>query len=238
MPYNFNMRIADLDVSVQSKYKFTYDLCNQYISENGGDVIAAATEEEIKKETLLVPGTIPEYAESICIYRNLADKLPLLDRIVFHGAVITYNDDAYLFTAPSGTGKTTHIKLWRQYLGKCVDIVNGDKPILHITDTVTAYGTPWCGKEGFQKNRKATLKGICVITRGTDNKTERLSGDKALEYIMRQVYFPNEPQAVLKTLSLIDKLIKTVPCFICSVDMSENAVKSTFEALTNKKYGE
>lgn len=64
-----------------------------------------------------------------------------------HGAVVAWKDQGYLFTAPSGTGKSTHLALWKKYLGDQAEVINGDKPFLKVMeDEVWVYGTPWAGK--------------------------------------------------------------------------------------------
>ena len=76
----------------------------------------------------------PEYLETLALLRKVAEVLPEKDGFLMHGAVIQWKDKAYMFTAPSGTGKTTHIRLWRKYLGQGVSIINGDKPFIRIVD--------------------------------------------------------------------------------------------------------
>lgn len=87
------------------------------------------------------------YLETLAVYRKIADYLLSCNTLLFHGSVITVDGEGYLFTAQSGTGKSTHTRLWREYFGERAVMVNDDKPLLHITDSgMTAYGTPWDGK--------------------------------------------------------------------------------------------
>ena len=112
----------------------------------------------------------PEYLETLVLLRKIAEELPDRDTFLMHGAVISWKDNAYMFTAPSGTGKSTHISLWRKYLGEGVQSINGDKPFLSVSDTeVRAYGTPWAGKERWQHNTSAPLKGICILSQAKEN---------------------------------------------------------------------
>ena len=77
---------------------------------------------------------------------------------------------AYLFTAPSGTGKSTHTRLWREVFGDRVWMINDDKPMLRISENlVTAYGTPWNGKHHISRNASAPLKAIVQLNRGKEN---------------------------------------------------------------------
>ena len=75
--------------------------------------------------------------------------------------------EAYIFTAVSGTGKSTHAMLWREVFGERVRMINDDKPLIRITPEGKAvvYGTPWDGKHHLSKNSAFPLKAICWLTR-------------------------------------------------------------------------
>lgn len=137
----------------------------------------------------------------------------------------------------SGTGKSTHIRLWRRMIGSDVGIVNGDKPILQITDeNVLVYGTPWAGKEKWQKNCCVPLKGICLLRRGEKNAIRKADFSSCTEEIFHQVYMPQEGDMLLKTMELLDRLLTLVPLYELSCDMTEEAVKTSFECLTGEPY--
>lgn len=98
---------------------------------------------EDTKEGIPIRQFSDAYLETLAVYRKIADYLLSCDTLLFHGSVIAVDGEGYLFTAKSGTGKSTHTRLWREYFGERAVIVNDDKPLLHITDSgVTAYGTP------------------------------------------------------------------------------------------------
>lgn len=236
---SFNLLLSGLCFEVESRFESVKNYCKNYITDSKEAVDSVFVSED-KIDTELSQSeeeTTREYAESVCIYREIAEVLPGFDRVVFHGAAITYRDKGLIFTAPSGTGKSTHIKLWRKYLREDVDIVNGDKPILEISDTsVTVHSSPWCGKEGWNKNRSAPLSAICIIKRGLENRIRKISGGEALPFLIKQIYRPKNPTAFAKTLELFDRLLTTVPIFILECDMSEDAVKTSFEALIQEEY--
>lgn len=237
--FKFTILLSDLPVEINCRYEFTNEMCKKYkITDKEPLISVFVSDEDIKKEVALLDDLPEYYAEFLCIYRNIARELPGFGRAVFHGASITYKDKGLLFTAPSGTGKSTHIKLWRKYFGDDVKIVNGDKPILAAFDNgVTVYGTPWAGKERWQRNTSAPLNAICVIKRGTDNTVRKLSNDECITEFMHQIYLPDVPNALQVTLGILGKIIEKVPVYELSCDISENAVKSSFEALIGEKYG-
>ena len=235
----FKVEFSKLKIGVKSIYDFTERFCFDYLTQGDVDFSVSTSEEKIREEIEISEfDPTPDYAESICIYREIAERLPLYNRCIFHGAVIEYNNKGYIFTAPSGTGKTTHISLWKKYLGnENVNIVNGDKPILHIRENaVTAYATPYAGKEGYQNHSFVDIKAICFIKQAKENKIYRLKSSECLADIMAQIYRPYNSGALVKTLELLDLLMRGIPVYRLECDMSEDAVKCSFEGLTEERY--
>lgn len=182
------------------------------------------------------------YLETLAVLRRIAEWAPQHRRLLVHGAAIQYGGRAYLFTAPSGTGKSTHIKLWRRYLGAAVSVINGDKPLVLVPEAPGAapvvYGTPWSGKEGWQENTSAPLAGVCLLSRAEPGATriDRISAADALDRVIRQVYLPSHVLAAAGALELLDALLARVPVYDLAVDMSEDAVRTSFETLTGLPY--
>lgn len=205
--------------------------------ENGADIVATATPEGVEQELAAEPATRPFHAETACIFRCIAERSPYFGSFLFHCAAISYEGEGYLFGALSGTGKSTHIGLWRQLLGDKVEIVNGDKPLLRMTgDCPEICSTPWAGKEGWQKNCIVPLKGICLLCRGEENKIERVDPKDCMRLIIQQIYLPRDKQALVLTLDLLDRILRMTPVYLLHCDISEEAVRTSFEALTGKPY--
>ena len=172
-------RIADLNIKINHTHEYLTRLCKDYIHEDQNasidfEVSPSADDYDRDKENL--EGFSDGYLESISVYRQIAKKLLEYDGIILHAAVISLDGRAYAFSAPSGTGKSTHIKLWKKAFGDRVKIVNGDKPLIRYIDgTLYAYGTPWCGKERYNANTKAPLDSVCFISRAKEILVERES---------------------------------------------------------------
>lgn len=176
------------------------------------------------------------------LYRLAVEELPKHGSFIAHAAVVEYDGLAYAFMAPSGTGKSTHVKLWMDTLRSNCAIINGDKPILRLDKTpegnprVLACGSPWAGKEGWQTNTSAPLAGLCFLTRGTADACHRISPTEAFDSAVRQIYMPSDPVSAIKTLDFIDVLLQTVPLYRLSCTMNKTAVKASFEAMTERDY--
>lgn len=130
--------------------------------------------------------------------------------MVLHSCHIHYDHQAILFTAPSGTGKSTQGDLWHQYLH--AEIVNGDRTAIRKVNGVWyAFGVPFCGTSGINKNEKAPLKCIVVIRQYPRNIVERISMKQAFHYIYSELTINNWNQGFVNeamdwTLSLIQDI--------------------------------
>ena len=243
----FCMRMADLVARIRPLHAMVGRLCEDYVVEAplAVDFEIGATQADIDFERdLATEGTdwTDAYLETLAVQRAIANRLPERHRLLVHGAVIEFGGRAYLFTAPSGTGKSTHIRLWRQYLGGAVRVINGDKPFVRIPERreelPEVYGTPWAGKEGWQCNDSAPLAGIVLLSRSEPGASSIRLASAALniDKIMRQVYFPPDAGAAVLTLDLLDAMFARVPVYGLPCDMSEDAVRASFEGLTGLDY--
>lgn len=209
----FLLKIADITAEIDNKYRFTRDMCSDYIVTHGtAEFSVSVSDEEIACET--GDGNCDytdDYREFIAIYRKICNVLPRFDAFMLHSAVIELDGTGYAFSAPSGTGKSTHILLWRKAFGDGVHIINGDKPIIRKKDGVfTAYGTPWCGKENWGKNASAPLKSLCFLMRSTGNRAEKITAVSAFPELISQIFLPDtEAERTLAVSLAADFAAKT-----------------------------
>ncbi|MCQ2419397.1 MAG: hypothetical protein MJ085_06385, partial [Clostridia bacterium] len=175
----FRIKIAGLCVEIDNKYKRVGKLCKDYLTEDVPDFRVSATEEDIEKERGQSGIQFTKgYCESICIYREIAKRLPDYHAFLLHAAVIQVDDVCYAFAARSGTGKSTHTGLWLQHFGERARFVNGDKPILRWIDgKLYACGTPWNGKENYGNNVMCPLQALCFLDRGETNSIAPIDSD-------------------------------------------------------------
>ena len=229
--------IAGLRVKLNNRFAYTSRLCGNYaVSGDEFDVEATVTDAEIEAEKSLSVGCSDGYAENICLYRSLCNRLPLFDRFLLHSSVLTYDGEAYAFSGKSGAGKSTHSALWLKYV-EGAEVLNGDKPIFWDNDgEFIAFGTPWNGKENMGRKGSAPLKAICFIEKAETNKIERLNERETASRLFNQILIPDGEKEAVKTLELVDKFIKKVPAYVLYCDISKTAVKTSFEALTGKNF--
>lgn len=266
--YKFNMNIAGICMSVGCRYRRVMEMCREYITEAGTPVFEVSVPGKDISEVLSEKNTEAEpwYIEFSLLYRCVMRKLIYYGVFAFHGAAISYrcrkigagtekkyktegdmqNETAFVFTAPSGTGKSTHIKLWKKYLGDSVDIINGDKPVIKVSENgILVCSTPWAGKEGWHKNRSVRLGGICILTRtrspdDDENSVKMISPGDYLSVLLNQIFLPaDDPQGCAAVLELFDRVFKSeIPFYLLSCGVSEAAVRASFAALTGTQYPE
>ena len=220
----FTVKLAGYTIRVDNRYDFVEKMCKQYISETDTvDFTVSVSTEDMENEKLLSPEEFSEgYLESLAIYRHIGEEIGRLGGFIFHSAVIEYKGKAYAFAAKSGTGKSTHIRLWRKAFGDGVGIVNGDKPIFRfVGDELYAYGTPWCGKEGFHRNVGVPLGAVCFIERGESNSIEQLPKKEFTRHVFNQVYMPKNGESCISILDMLDKMSETVKVYKlkCNMDI-------------------
>lgn len=195
------------------------------------------TAAEIEYERSVQPpeaASFPAYViESLAVYRKIMDVMQYRDAIMFHSSALELDGKAYLFTAPSGTGKSTHTRLWRETFGDRVQMINDDKPLLRLQadGSWKAYGTPYGGKENIQNNISQTIGGIALLERGTENEIERLGAKEAYLCLLIQTYRNDQkPQALLHIMDLVGSLAN-LPVFRLQCNISQQAVQVAYEAL-------
>ena len=193
------------------------------VSEEDIDREREKSRRECALEGLLYPDYSPEELESTAIHRKIAGKMPDYDALVFHGSAVAVGEKAYLFTAKSGTGKTTHTALWLKNVPGSY-VVNGDKPILRFMNgQVFVCGTPWMGKEALGCSRVVPLDGLCILSRGRENRIRPAEFANVMPILIAQSYRPPDRIALVKTMKLMERLAEKVPLYELSCTMEDEA---------------
>ena len=228
-------RIADAEIEIAFTENYTEIICRDYEvkAEGKPDFVIEVTDEEVEREKKKSePGASKGIIESLAIYRKLCEKI--LDRncVLFHCSAVAVDGKAYLFTAASGTGKSTHTRMWRQHFGGRAVMVNDDNPILRIKDDgIYVCGTPWCGKHGLQTNVEVPVQGICILRRGEENMIRKISAIDGYPDLYKQTYRPGEKDKMLKTLSMIKQMAERLPLYEMHCTISEEAAVMAWERM-------
>lgn len=166
-------------------------------------------------------------------YRYLLDFFGFM----LHSSAVVVDDKAYLITADSGTGKSTHTRLWLKLFGDRAYILNDDKPALRLEDGIWyAYGTPWSGKHDISVNKRIPVAGIACLERGILNSIVPISKGEAVYMLLRQCNRPKAAECRLKLLELLDQLISNVPIWKLTCNMEPDAAIVSYEGMSGKKW--
>lgn len=155
--------------------------------------------------------------------------------MMLHSAAIGWKGRAYLFSAPSGTGKSTHTQMWQQLYGEdSVVSINDDRPALRLVDgRWYAYGAPWSGKANINTNVKFPVGGICFLQQGPENKIRRATALEAISYLTGQTIHKCMDERLAKILlQNLDSLIKNIPMFVLECTPTVEAAKLSSETMS------
>lgn len=232
----FKIKIADQTIEINHQYDYVRELCQDYIVDNEANFKVHSTEDKILQESRRDKEQFPLcYYESSIIYREICQKMADFHTFLCHAAVVSLDRKAFMFMANSGTGKSTHAALWKKVFGKRAEIINGDKPLIKQKESVfLAYGTPWCGKEHWNKNTSAPIQGACFLNRGNENHIIHLSGSDSIKPLLRQSFLPPNNSQAQKVLSELNVFLNQVPFYQLTCTISEQAVLTAYERM--KKY--
>lgn len=235
--------IAGHPIKIISIYKEIHQMCKKYRTTKAMEFCVSIQPEDIcferekseiddRKDGIPVRNFTEEYLETLAVYRKISEILIDCDILLFHGSAVAVDGVGYLFTAKSGTGKSTHTKLWRELLGERAIMVNDDKPLLHITSNgITVYGTPWDGKHHLSSNIAVPLNGICILKRHTTNHIEKIEKYMAYPKLLGQSYRSANPVKMRKTLELIEILAAKTRLYELGCNMEPEAARIAYEEM-------
>lgn len=147
------------------------------------------------------------------------------DGIVLHASCIKYKNSGIAFSAPPGTGKSTHTGLWKKCFPDDVTILNDDSPAIKLDSYIPGiYGTPWSGKTDINKNDSAPLEAIVLLEQAPENSITALSADEALFSILQEVARPVFPEFMNRTLTAVEKLLVNTNVYRLKCNISDQAV--------------
>ena len=240
----FRISIAGRVFAVRSLFESTRDYCCRYLTEKEAEFAVTVTPEDLAfeqaqlyaealEEGMRVRKFTDPFLERAAIQRKVAEALFPFGTLMLHGSTVAVDEEAYLFTAKCGTGKSTHTRLWREAFGDRATMVNDDKPFLQITETgVTAWGSPWSGKHGLDANITAPLKGICILQRGKENRIRRIEPREALPMLQKQGYQPLDPAQLPRYQQLVSVLAEKTPLWQMECNKDIQAALVSYGAMS------
>lgn len=213
--YQFTIHVAGLNIGIGSVWYRAMSRSKDYLTDAEPDFYVYSSTQEIEAAR---PGYIAMNNETDPLDRDIelsvllakiADKLVDYNKLLMHGTVVAIDDSAYMFTAPSGTGKSTHVYKWLKYVPGTY-VVNGDKPFISTGAQPMACGTPWAGKEHWQANTNVPLKAIVLMERSEENSIHEITFKEAFPRLLQQTHKPDDLTKLGKTLEMLRSLSPAV----------------------------
>lgn len=235
-------KIADLVVEFEVKYNKLKRHANKYLVSNDekNDFFLPVSNELIEKSIKRGNYTDKDLAEYMITGATFYKALVTKNGCLLHSSAVVVDDEAYLFSADCGTGKSTHTSLWLKYLAdKNPYILNDDKPAIRIMeDGIYAYGTPFSGKHDISENKKVKLKAICFIEQSKTNWIRKLEPKEVIPLFYRQTMQRLDEDVMMKFFDILEVLLKEIPFYKMGCNMSEEAVQLSYHTMKGERTNE
>lgn len=227
--------IADLVTEFTIKYSENLEFAKPFEYHGGRetDIKLSLSDEEI--ENFLkraVEGTTLPTAENF-LYSGKFNRAAIrYDTMLVHSSALVYDGGAYLFSADSGVGKSTHTKLWLKAFGDKVHIMNDDKPVVRLYDDhAQAFGTPFDGGSGIAHNENYPLKAIIFVERGEKNSVRIPTSREIIQKLYFQTARMVNRETAEKMLLNFEKLLTLSKFYVLTCNMDISAAYVAFDGI-------
>lgn len=146
--------------------------------------------------------------ENAAIFRKVAACLLPDGTVPLHGSAIAWKGHGILFTAPSGTGKSTHTRFWKALYGDEVTVVNDDKPLICTDQSGRCLicGSPWSGSSRTNENITVPLHAVCFLHRAEENRFREADRAEALSGLLQCIYRPGTRQEANRVVNAVRRI--------------------------------
>ncbi len=226
--------IAGIAAEYECKYPILKERSEKYKADEGTKPLFSLeiTDEILKEKAELLKTDDLEMMEYLVTGTEFYKKLLLYGGMMLHSSAVAVDGYAYLFSAPCGTGKSTHTGLWQKLLGEDrAVIINDDKPaIKKVGDVYCAFGTPFSGKHDISVNRGYPIKGICFLRRGSENKIHEIDIKTAMAPFFNQTIRPDDEKCMDLLCERVDDILKRVKFYSldCRADVDAAQLSYNF----------
>ena len=238
--YSFRIRMANECFQVYPVTKTLKEFCSDYLDEGNEhcreiELTEADIEYEMKASKRIHGWAAGgrQSAERTALCRKATNLLSQNQVILLHASAVTVSGRAYLFTAPSGTGKSTYAQMWCEHFGQEAQIINDDKPFIRREQQeFIVYGSPFSGRRNRNSNIAVPLQGIACLCRGDHTYDKPMDEDEKWEFLMSQVHRSQEPGELVRTMETLKLLIRKVPVIKMFFTRNPESVQISYDIMS------
>lgn len=221
--------IAGLKVEMEPKYGRLTRQSASYVS-SGAPVLGVKPDPRDAASDVVAHLSEGE-REYICCSAAFSRGILEHGRFFLHASAVVYQGEAYIFSAPSGTGKSTHTGLWRELFPDSY-ILNDDKPVIWPEKgRATAWGTPFAGKTDLQVNRGVPIKGICFLKQGNENRIRQLPETEALAQMLNNTWRPRNNRGMELLLDMLEQVVTGTRVYQMCCTPEREAAKLSYKVM-------
>lgn len=206
---------------------------------SGALMVLTETDENWRNVRISFNGALPGYTAgeketlfSGAVFYMLGmafrNAMLLHDGFVIHASSIDYDGNGILFSAPSGTGKSTHVNLWEKFYGEKTRVINDDTPVIRFLDgRPFLFGSPWCGSSFRGINASVPLCALVALERGSSNTARRLGAGEAIQKLLPRVFIPYYSETLMDVaVGTFTRVLAKVPAYLLSCTIDRKAVEA------------
>jgi len=175
-----------------------------------------------------------DYSQLVYAFIGIAFRYFLLhfNGLVIHSSTLKLNGKGLMFSAPSETGKSTHVKLWQKYLEDVI-VINDDTPAVRIINNkIFVFGTPWSGSKFIHSNDSAPLAAIVLLEQAPDNVIRRLYNEEIILKLLPRVFVPYFDQNMVNIcMNNFEKVISSVPIYFLQCRPDKEAMELVYQCV-------
>ena len=243
---DFCVELAGVPLRIVCRYTENRDFFRDYLTDSPPLFTISPTDADLEAEWAAFVkrdakrGFSPQprgkpFLENSSIYTQLAVGLAGYGVLQMHGSALCMDGQAYVFTAASGTGKSTHARLWREAFGDRVWMINDDKPLIRVfEDGARAYGTPWDGKHHLSRAASAPLKAIVDLARGSENRIAPMGKADAYALLISHCYVSDDPKNRLAVSTLESRLLERAEFYRLRCNTDPDAATVAYNGMNGK----
>ncbi len=231
--------IAGLNVEMECEGELLLSRCAAYkaLTDEVADIVINDRQQEIIKACSEHPEMNREQWEYMIFGTAFYRRLIEFDGMMLHASAVVVDGKAYLFSARSGTGKSTHTSLWLRLFGDRAYIINDDKPAIRLENgRFYVYGTPFSGKHDISRNARTELGGLCFISQASENKIYPMPENEVIVNVLEQTIRRLGITQMDKMLSVLDRLLQSITVYKLECNMDIDAAKLSYETMSGERF--